>query len=33
MWMSVDGLAGNWSSKGEHTSAAAGGLTGGYDTT
>ena len=32
LWMSVDGLAGNWSDKGEHTSPAPAGISGDYDT-
>mmetsp|Transcript_27072 Transcript_27072/g.61710 ORF Transcript_27072/g.61710 Transcript_27072/m.61710 type:complete len:1967 (+) Transcript_27072:236-6136(+) len=33
LWLSVDGLAGNWSSKGEHTSPAPGGISKDYGTT
>ena len=32
LWLSVDGLAGNWSDKGEHTSPAPAGISGDYDT-
>ncbi|EJK46009.1 hypothetical protein THAOC_35347, partial [Thalassiosira oceanica] len=33
LWLSVDGLAGNWSSKGEQTTPASAGLRGSYETT
>ena len=33
LWLSVDGLVGNWSSKGDQTTPASQGISGGYKTT